>query len=138
MVQYFNIFQGCDRSCRWRESANRAWRGGKDKNLYNIRAGDRLVLIMSRLTVSLELPRDLLGALDIPESQLASRLLELVALELFRQGRISAGKGAEMLGISKWQFVQLLARYEIPYFVESGDELRAEVAMAEAVDEQNP
>lgn len=99
---------------------------------------DRFVLIMSRLTVSLELPRDFLGALDIPESQLASRLLELVSLELFRQGRISAGKGAEMLGISKWQFVQLLARYEIPYFVESEDELRAEVAMAEAVHEPNP
>jgi len=93
--------------------------------------------MMSSLTVSLELPKDLLGALDIPESQLASCLLEIVALELFQQQRISAGKGAEMLGISKWQFVQLLARHQIPYLVESGDELRAEVAMAEAVNELN-
>jgi predicted HTH domain antitoxin len=92
---------------------------------------------MSKLIVSLELPRDLLAALDIPESHLASHLLELVALELFRQKRITCGKGAEILGISKWRFIQLLARYEIPYFVESGDELRAEVAMAEAVLEPN-
>ncbi|HAG84096.1 MAG TPA: hypothetical protein DCL61_23820 [Cyanobacteria bacterium UBA12227] len=92
---------------------------------------------MNKLTVSLELPRDLLGALDIPESELMPCLLELVALELFRQRRISAGKGAELLGISKWQFVQRLARYEIPYFVESGDELRAEMAMAETFNEQN-
>ncbi len=66
---------------------------------------------MSTLTVSLKLPRDLLGALDIPEAQLETRILELVALELFRQDRISKGKGAELLGISKWEFIQLLTQH---------------------------
>ena len=50
---------------------------------------------MSTLTVALNLPRDLLGALDIPQVQLETRLRELIALELFREGRISSGKGAE-------------------------------------------
>jgi len=86
---------------------------------------------MSKLTVSLQLPRDLLGALDIPESQLGSQILELVALELFRQERISTGKGAELLGISKWEFIQLLAQRNIPYFMESAAELAAEVTVAE-------
>lgn len=88
---------------------------------------------MTQLIVSLQLPRDLLGALDIPESQLAPQILELVALELFRQERISTGKAAELLGISKWEFIQLLAQQKIPYFTESGDELTAEVAAAERV-----
>jgi predicted HTH domain antitoxin len=88
---------------------------------------------MRDLTVSLSLPRDLLGALDIPEKQLASQVLELVALELFRQGRISTGKGAELLGISKLDFTQILSRYQIPYFTETPTELESEIAAVEAL-----
>jgi len=40
---------------------------------------------MTDLTISLNLPRDLLGALNIPESQLSQHILEILALELFRQ-----------------------------------------------------
>lgn len=78
---------------------------------------------MSTLTVTLELPRDLLSALDIPASQVEDELRELIALALFREGRISSGKAAELLGVPKLQFVQLLAQHDIPYFTESPDEL---------------
>jgi len=83
---------------------------------------------MSTLKVNLRLPKDLLGALNIPETQLEAHILELVALELFRQERISTGKAAELLGISKWEFIQLLAQHNISYFSESSAELTAEVA----------
>jgi len=83
---------------------------------------------MSTLSVALDLPRDLLGALDVPRVQLESRLRELIALELFREGRISSGKGAELLGVSKLEFVRLLAQHGISYFTESSEELTAEVA----------
>ena len=86
---------------------------------------------MSNLTVSLKLPRNLLGALNIPEYQLPDQILEILALELFRQQRISAGKAAELLGISKLSFIELLARHQIPYFSESPDELTAEVEAVE-------
>jgi len=88
---------------------------------------------MSTLTVSLDLPRDLLGALDVPEARLETRLRELIALELFREGYISSGKGAELLGISKLDFIHLLAQHGIPYFAESPEELVAEVATVERV-----
>jgi predicted HTH domain antitoxin len=88
---------------------------------------------MSILTVNLKIPRDLIGALDVPETQLEAQILELVALELFRQERISTGKGAELLKISKWEFIQLLAQHDIPYFTESADELAAEVATAQSL-----
>ncbi|MFP4395509.1 MAG: UPF0175 family protein [Anaerolineales bacterium] len=86
---------------------------------------------MNTLTVALELPRDLLGALEVPQTQLEVRLRELIALELFREGRISSGKGAELLGISKLAFIQLLAQQGIDYFTESPEELEDEVAMLE-------
>lgn len=93
---------------------------------------------MSNLNVNLQIPRDLLGALDIPEAQLKGCILELVALELFRQERISTGKAAELLGISKWEFIQLLAQHDIPYFTESPNELAAEVAMAQSIYKRDP
>jgi len=82
---------------------------------------------MNTLRVALDLPRDLLGALDVPKGQLEFRVRELIALELFREGRISSGKGAELLKISKIDFVRLLSRYDIPYFTESPEEVSAEV-----------
>lgn len=60
-----------------------------------------------------------------------ARLQELIALELFREGRISSGKGAELLGLSKLEFIQLLAQHGIAYFTESPEELAAEVQMLE-------
>ena len=86
---------------------------------------------MSTLTVALDLPRDLLGALDVPQAQLETRLRELIALELFREGRISSGKGAELVGISKLEFIHLLAQHGISYFTKSPEELAAEVATLE-------
>jgi predicted HTH domain antitoxin len=93
---------------------------------------------MDTLSVTLELPRDLLGALDVPQVHLSDRLQELVAIELFREGRISSGKGAELLGISKLAFVQLLAQYGVAYFTELPEELTAEVvALEQLLGEQN-
>ncbi|HID56713.1 TPA: UPF0175 family protein [Candidatus Poribacteria bacterium] len=86
---------------------------------------------MDTLTVSLQFPRDLLGALDVPREQLEARLRELIVLQLFREGRISSGKGAELLGLSKLDFIRLLARHGLSYFTESPEELTAEVEMLE-------
>jgi len=86
---------------------------------------------MDTLTVSLQLPRDLLGALEVPQGELEARLRELIALQLFREGRISSGKGAELLGVSKLAFIKRLAQHGLPYFTESPEELVAEVKMLE-------
>ena len=86
---------------------------------------------MSTLTVSLQLPRDLLGALEVSEEQLETRLREVIALQLFREGRISSGKGAELLGLPKLAFIQLLARHGLTCFTESPEELAAEVKVLE-------
>ncbi len=92
---------------------------------------------MSTLTVQLNLPQDLLEVLNVPEAQLETQILKLVALELFRQERISTGKGAELLGIKKWEFIQLLAQHNIPYFTDSPTDLAAEVETAQSLLGQN-
>ena len=82
---------------------------------------------VTSLTVALDLPRDLLGALDVPHTEVEARLRELIALELFREGRISSGKGAELLGISKLAFIQLLSQHQIETFTETLDELESDL-----------
>ena len=86
---------------------------------------------MDPLTVQLELPRDLLSALDVAEEELEPRLKMLIAVELFREGRISSGKVAELLGQSKEAFVGLLGRHDIPYLTETPSEVTRQVADVE-------
>ena len=85
---------------------------------------------MDMLKIEVALPRDLLLALNIPAAEATQRASEWMALELFREGHISAGKAAEMLGLFKSQFIDLLHQRGIPYLDLSPQELAAEQAAA--------
>lgn len=87
---------------------------------------------MAPLKVEIELPRDLLAALDIPESDLGRRAKEWIVLELFQEGEISAGKAGEILGLSKSRFLDLLASHRLPYLDADPRELEKEAAAAQA------
>jgi predicted HTH domain antitoxin len=84
------------------------------------------------LKVEIELPQNLLAALDIPESELGRQAREWVLLELFQEGKISSGKAAEMLGLSKAQFLDLLNQRNLPYLDADLRDLEREVAAAES------
>jgi predicted HTH domain antitoxin len=87
---------------------------------------------MSALRIEIELPRDLMAALNIPTSELGRRAKEWVVLELFQEGEISAGKAAEILGMSKVRFLDFLNARNLPYLDASPQELEREIAAAEA------
>ncbi|MEF8866360.1 MAG: UPF0175 family protein [Salinibacter sp.] len=78
---------------------------------------------MERIKVELELPRDLLGALHVTEKELGPKLKLLIALELFREEKLSSGKAAEVAGLTKSEFIDELDRHGIPYFTETAEEL---------------
>lgn len=87
---------------------------------------------MAEAKVEFELPRDLLATLNVQESDLGRLAKEWVVLELFLEGRISAGKAGELLGILKAQFIDLLNQRNLPYLDGDLEELKREVAAAEA------
>jgi predicted HTH domain antitoxin len=87
---------------------------------------------MDAMKVEIELPRDLLTALDIQESEFGRRAKEWVILELFLEGEISAGKAGEILGLSKGRFLDLLNERRLPYLDAGPEELEQEAAAAEA------
>jgi predicted HTH domain antitoxin len=66
-------------------------------------------------------------------SQAAERARELIILGLYQEDRISGGKAAELLGLTRRGFVSLLARKGIAYFRFSPDEWAEEVATVEAM-----
>jgi predicted HTH domain antitoxin len=85
---------------------------------------------MDTVSVTVQFPRDLLAALNLSHVEAGRKTLEWIALQLFLEGEISAGKGAEMLGVNKSAFIDLLHRRDLPYLDAAPGELESEIAAA--------
>ena len=85
---------------------------------------------MDTFKVQVALPQDLLLALNISTDEAEYKTREWVAFELFREGQISAGKAAEILEITKGQFISLLAQHGIPYLDLTAEELEQDMDTA--------
>ena len=71
-------------------------------------------------TVQVELPEELLGLANVKgtPSRSASKL---IALELFRERRVSAVKAAELSGVSLGEFLEFSAAREVPMHYTEAD-----------------
>ncbi|MCL2348375.1 MAG: UPF0175 family protein [Planctomycetaceae bacterium] len=54
----------------------------------------------------------------------------MLASRLYAEGDISAAQGAEMVGVSRQTFVELLGKYGVSYFSESFEDLESDVRNA--------
>jgi predicted HTH domain antitoxin len=81
---------------------------------------------MDTVVLEVPLPRDVVSILGLAQAQVVQNIQEFLVIGLYQEGRISAGKAAELLGITKRGFIRLLARKGIPYFVYSSEELAEE------------
>ena len=64
------------------------------------------------------------------KGEVSARLRELAVIELFREGRLSSGKAADVLGLERMEFFALLHHLHVPYFDHDPDELRQDAARA--------
>ncbi len=80
-------------------------------------------------TVTVELPDDLVELLGSAES-LAVQARRALVLDLLRQGQVSQGKAARLLGITRYDILDLMAEYEIPSGPLTAEELERDVANA--------
>ena len=81
--------------------------------------------------VSLTLEADLvvlLRGMNLPTQQ---AVRELITLELYRRGTVSSGKAAELLQMSRWEFVRHASRLGIPFFDMTEEEWEAERRQSE-------
>lgn len=78
------------------------------------------------MTVTIEIPAELARLLGSEEEAKREAKIALV-LDLVRKGRISRAKAAELLQLSLWELPSLLARYRIPWFDYSKEELDSDL-----------
>lgn len=86
---------------------------------------------MDTVVLKVPMPRQALLVSGLSKEQVAMSMLETFVLALYKQDRISAGKAAQLLGISKFDFIRILATHGIPYFNFTPEELGAEMQAVE-------
>ena len=68
---------------------------------------------MDTIAVTVTFPRTLLAAAQVRESELDALIREYVAVELYRQKKVSLGKAAELAGVpTKCEMMAVLARHD--------------------------
>ena len=83
--------------------------------------------------VQVEFEQDLVDLLEELHRPVKQAARELIVLELYRQGEVSSGKAAELLGMERGEFIRYAAARGIPYLQLSGEELRREVEDSQAL-----
>jgi len=77
-------------------------------------------------TVTMELDEELVALLQGPERPAEAAARELIVLELYRQGTVSSGKAAELLGMPRVAFIQHASGLGIPYYRLTREDWEAE------------
>jgi predicted HTH domain antitoxin len=81
-------------------------------------------------TITIEMPETVLPGFTTTPEEFAREFRRAAAIEWYREGRVSQGKGAEIAGLNRWEFIQALGRAEVPACQVSADELNEEVERA--------
>jgi predicted HTH domain antitoxin len=66
------------------------------------------------MTVTLDIPDSVVQGLRLPEAEIPDRLRQELALALYAQGALSLGKAAELAGMDRLPFGELVGERGIP------------------------
>jgi len=78
---------------------------------------------------SIEIPEDVLTSIKIPKKELEKTLKVDLAVTLYQREAISLGNARKLAGMSKWEFIEELARRKIlRHYTEK--ELREDLSFA--------
>jgi predicted HTH domain antitoxin len=69
---------------------------------------------MNTQTISIDLPSDILIALNETEAELKKRIKTSLAMRLYKLQKLTIGKAAQLSGLSRFEFETLLSENEIP------------------------
>lgn len=103
----------------------RGWRGipASERN------GNRIGRSRDLSNLSIEVADDLAGILGKVQQPIGSAALELIVLELYRRGKVSSGRGAELLGMSRLGFIQHASGLGKPYLRLDDHELQRDMEL---------
>jgi predicted HTH domain antitoxin len=78
-----------------------------------------------RVKLDLKLPDEVFAQLEGREIE--KRVREALVMDLLREHRFSQGKAAELLGLSRHELFDLMAKHHVPLIDLSTDELKTEL-----------
>jgi predicted HTH domain antitoxin len=78
-------------------------------------------------SVSVEMPEGVFSALHRTPEEFAREMRLAAAIHWYSRGEISQGRGAEIAGLSRREFLEALYRAEVPACQETIEELKEEV-----------
>ena len=67
---------------------------------------------MTTRTITLEIPDTILSSLDASDD-IAERAWKALVLDLLRDAKISQGRAADLLGVTRYDILNLMAEYRI-------------------------
>lgn len=79
-------------------------------------------------TVSIEFPESVFSALRKNPDEFAQEMRIAAAVKWYEMGEISQGKVAEIAGLNRAEFINILVRYKVSTFQYTTQELAAEIA----------
>jgi predicted HTH domain antitoxin len=86
---------------------------------------------MAQTELHLDLPADVIALLGETPEEATNKAKQAVVLELLREGRISQGTAARVLGVSRHDIIDLMAEHDIPSGPATPEELRQDIQNAE-------
>ncbi len=82
---------------------------------------------MQTVSLKLEFPAELLALLRKSRREMERDAQIWIALELFRQRKVSAGKAAELAGLSLSEFMDISRQHGVEWTSYTDEELEAEI-----------
>ena len=82
------------------------------------------------MTITVQVADALLEELGTSPEELDREIRLAAAIHLYNRGLVSQGQGAEISGLSRWEFIQALGRAEVPACQVTAEELTEEVERA--------
>ena len=76
--------------------------------------------------IVLEVPEEILISLKETPEEFSKDLLMLAAVKFYQMGKLSSGRAAQLAGIPRVSFLQSLARYRVPIFDLTAEELKGD------------
>jgi hypothetical protein len=74
------------------------------------------------------LPQEVVGGFGWDDAEVPRRVREALVMDLLRLDRLSEAQASTILGLARWELLELMGRYDVPAVRMNVDELDRELA----------